>query len=429
MSNINVEVLENNQAKITFQIDAETFQKGINDAYNKGKNKINIQGFRKGKAPRKIIEKMYGKEFFYDDALNIVLPEAYENAVNESALEVVSRPELDFGDFSEETGISVIATVYTKPEVKVENFKGLEVEKVEDTVTEEDILARLNQDRDKNSRLVEVTDRPVQDGDIVTLDFEGFKDGVAFEGGKGEGYELTIGSKTFVDTFEEQLIGTNIGEEKEVNVTFPENYGQADLAGQPATFQTKIHAIKLKELPELDDEFAKDVSEFDTLDEYKAKIKEDLSVQKAEYAKSELQNRLMEQLVETVEINLPESMVEMQVENLVRDYASQLQSQGISLEMYLEFMGQTMESLREVYKPEAEKQVRGRLILEAIANQENFEVSDEEVDGEIERISKAYGMPVENLKQVMRPEDVNGIKGDIKTQKALKLITDSAVIK
>ncbi len=428
MSN-KVEILEKNQVKITFQIDAESFEKGIQEAYNKNKGKINIQGFRKGKAPRQIIEKMYGKEFFYDDAVNIVLPEIYEKAVTEAGLEVVSRPSIDFEEVSKETGATVIATVFVKPEVKVENYKGLEIEKVEAEVTEEDINARLNQELDKNARLVEITDRAVQDGDVVTLDFEGFKDGVPFEGGKGENYDLTIGSKTFVDTFEEQLVGLQVNEEKEVNVTFPENYGQADLAGQPAMFKVKINAIKLKELPALDDEFAKDISEFDTLDEYKAKIKEELTSQKAEYAKNETNNKLMELLIKNTEINLPQVMIENQIENLIRDYAGQLQAQGISLDMYLEFMGQTMESLKEVYRSEAEKQVRGRLILEAIANTEGFEVTDEEVDNEVSRIATQYGMPLEQLKTVMRAEDIEGIKGDIKTQKALAVIADSAVIK
>ncbi len=428
MSNT-VEKLENNRVKITFQIDAESFEKGIQEAYNKNKGKINIQGFRKGKAPRQIIEKMYGKEFFYDDAINIVLPSIYEKAVLEEGLDVVSRPQIDFEEVSKEKGATVIATVFVKPEVTVENYKGLEVEKVEAEVTDEDINNRLNQELDKNARLIEVTDRAVQDGDVVTLDFEGFKDGVPFEGGKGENYELTIGSKTFVDTFEEQLVGLNIGEEKEINVTFPENYGQADLAGQPATFKAKINAIKLKELPELDDEFAKDISEFDTLDEYKAKIKEELSTQKVEFAKNETQNKLMEKLVQSTDINLPQVMVENQVEGLVRDYAGQLQAQGISLDMYLEFMGQTMESLREVYRVEAEKQVRGRLILESIAKQENFDVSEEEIDNEVSRIATQYNMPLEQLKKVMRPEDVEGIKGDIRTQKALKLVAETAVTK
>ncbi len=428
MSN-KVEILENNQVKITFQIDPESFEKGIQEAYKKNKSKINIQGFRKGKAPRAIIEKMYGKEFFYEDAVNIVLPEVYEKAVKEADLKVVSRPTIDFEEVSKETGATIIATVFVKPEVNVENYKGLEVEKVESEVTDEDINTRLNQELDKNARLVDITDRPIQDGDVVNLNFEGFKDGVAFEGGKGDNYDLTIGSKTFVDTFEEQLIGLKIGEEKEVNVTFPENYGQADLAGQPAVFNAKINSIKLKELPKLDDEFAKDVSEFDTLDEYKASIKEELSTQKAEYAKNETKNKLMELLITNTDINLPQVMVENQVESLVRDYASQLQMQGISLEMYLEFMGQTMESLREVYKVEAEKQVRGRLILEAIAVKENFEVTDAEVDAEVSRIATQYGMPLEQLKTTMREEDIEGIKGDIRTQKALELISDTAVVK
>lgn len=428
MSN-QVEKLENNQVKLTFHIDAESFGKGIQEAYNKNKGKINIQGFRKGKAPRQIIEKMYGKEFFFEDAVNILLPDYYEKAVTEADLDVVSRPTIDFDGVSLENGVTVIATVFVKPEVTVSNYKGLEVENFDPEVNDEDIQARLNQELDKNARLVEITDRPVQDGDVVTLDFEGFKDGVPFEGGKGENYELTIGSKTFIDTFEEQLIGLAIGEEKEVNVNFPENYGQADLAGQPALFKTKINGIKFKELPSLDDEFAKDVSEFETLEAYKAKIKEDLTSQKADFAKNQKQNKLMETLILNTEINLPVAMIENQVESLIRDYGMQLQQQGISLDMYLEFMGQTMESLREVYKPEAEKQVRGRLILEAIANAENFEISEEDVDAEVARISAQYGMPLEQLKSVMRAEDIEGIKGDIRTQKALDIIVDTAIVK
>lgn len=425
MSEIKVENIGNNQVTISSHISAERFEEGVKHAYNKMRNQFNVPGFRKGKTPRKLIESQYGKEVFYEEAINFCLPEIYETAINENDLDVVSRPEVNVSEVTED-GLDVTLTVYVRPIVEMTNYKGVKVPKAETEVTEEDIKNELRKQQEKNARIEDVT-RAVQDGDIVTLDFEGFVDGVAFEGGKGEDYDLTIGSHTFIDTFEEQLIGLNINDESEVVVTFPENYGQANLAGKPATFKVKINAVKAKELPELDDELAKDVSEFETLEELKADLSEKLKVAKENNARVAKENAVMEALIELANVEVPDAMIELQIDGSIRDFESQLRQQGIDLESYLEFMGQTMKAMREVYRPNAEKQVKGRLVLDGIVRAESFEISEEDVDAELNRIATMYQMEIEQLKQVMRAEDVAGIKGDIAIQKALNLVVEAAI--
>jgi trigger factor len=423
------ETVETNKVKITFEISPEKFEEGIQEAYKRNRGKINIPGFRKGKAPRKIIEMNFGKEIFYEDAVNIVLPDAYDSAVKELNLDTVSRPEIDIEEISAENGVVLTAEVFVKPEVSIEaeDYKGVQYEIAEAVIEDSEIEAEINKVREQNARIVPVTDRPVQDGDIVTLDFEGFVDGVAFEGGKGENYELTIGSKTFIDTFEEQLTGLNIGEEKDVNVKFPEEYGKEELNGKPALFKVKINGIKFKELPEVDDDLAQDVSEFDTLDEYKNSIKEKLLSAKEEEIKNKKENDIVKAVTEKAKMDVPPVMIENQIENMVNDFANQLRMQGLPLETYLQYVGQDMDSLREAYRANAENQVKSRLVLEAIANKEGFPVTEEDIDAELNKLAENYQMEKERLENILRPEDKEGLKKDIAVRKALDYIVENAV--
>lgn len=421
-----IEKLESNIVKLTFEVSKETFNENIEVAYKKIRGQFNIQGFRKGKAPKQMIISQYGKEVFHEEALNSFMPELLEKAVVENNLEIVSRPYTKVVEGEGDT-VSVEVQIFVKPEVNVSNYKGVKVSKPDLEVSDEEVIEKINAEREKSVRLVDDNEKAVENDDLVTLDFEGFMDGVAFEGGKGEDYDLIIGSKTFIDTFEEQLIGLKVGEEKTITVNFPQNYGQASLAGKPAEFKVKINGIKSRELPELNDEFAKDVSEFDTLDAYKNSIKEEVAKTKADGAKNKKENEIMEKLIEETEINVPVVMIESQIDNQVRSFEQQVRQQGIELEQYLQFMGQTMQSLRDVYRGQSEKQVRGRLILESIAKTEAFEVSESEVDGEIQRISDMYNIPTENIKSSMRSEDIEGIKADLGIQKALQLVVDSAI--
>ncbi|MBE6012993.1 trigger factor [Anaeropeptidivorans aminofermentans] len=423
------ETVETNKVKITFEISPEKFEEGIQEAYKRNRGKINIPGFRKGKAPRKIIEMNFGKEIFYEDAVNIVLPDAYDSAVKELNLDTVSRPEIDIEEISAENGVVLTAEVFVKPEVSIEaeDYKGVQYEIAEAVIEDSEIEAEINKVREQNARIVPVTDRPVQDGDIVTLDFEGFVDGVAFEGGKGENYELTIGSKTFIDTFEEQLTGLNIGEEKDVNVKFPEEYGKEELNGKPALFKVKINGIKFKELPEADDDLAQDVSEFDTLDEYKNSIKEKLLSAKEEEIKNKKENDIVKAVTEKAKMDVPPVMIENQIENMVNDFANQLRMQGLPLETYLQYVGQDMDSLREAYRANAENQVKSRLVLEAIANKEGFPVTEEDIDAELNKLAENYQMEKERLENILRPEDKEGLKKDIAVRKALDYIVENAV--
>ena len=421
-----MEKIEKNKVKLTFSVDAARFEEGMQYSYNKNKSKIAVQGFRKGKAPRKLIEAQYGKAVFYDDAINFVMPEAYETAVKENNLDVVSRPEIDVTAI-DENGVSFTAEVYTKPEVKLGDYKGLKYTKMDEEPTDEEIDAELKKEQEKNARIVTVTDRPVQNGDIATIDFKGFMDGEAFEGGEGKDFDLEIGSHSFIDTFEDQLVGKNVGDDVEVNVTFPENYGQASLAGKPAKFEVEIKDIKVKELPELNDEFVQDTTEFENLNEYKNEIAGKLIVAKKQQAKNKMEEDLVTALVEGCEMDVPQVMIDNDIDMKIEDFSRNIQSQGLSLDVYLQYMGQTVESMREAYRPMSEKQVKARLALEAVANAENFAVEEADLDAEIEKIAKAYGMEKDVLKSALRPEDTENITKDIKVQKAVQFIKDNAV--
>ena len=415
-----MEKIEKNKVKLTFSVDAARFEEGMQYSYNKNKGNIAVQGFRKGKAPRKLIEAQYGKAVFYDDAINFVMPEAYETAVKENNLDVVSRPEIDVTAI-DENGVSFTAEVYTKPEVKLGEYKGLKYTKMDEEPTDEEIDAELKKEQEKNARIVTVTDRPVQDGDIATIDFKGFMDGEAFEGGEGKDFDLEIGSHSFIDTFEDQLVGKNVGDDVEVNVTFPENYGQASLAGKPAKFEVEIKDIKVKELPELNDEFVQDTTEFENLNEYK------IIVAKKQQAKNKMEEDLVTALVEGCEMDVPQVMIDNDIDMKIEDFSRNIQSQGLSLDVYLQYMGQTVESMREAYRPMSEKQVKARLALEAVANAENFTVEEADLEAEVEKIAKAYGMEKDVLKSALRPEDTENITKDIKVQKAVQFIKDNAV--
>ncbi|MCT4596874.1 MAG: trigger factor [Vallitalea sp.] len=424
--NAKVETLEKSMVKLTIEVDAERFEEGMKHAYNKNKSKITVPGFRKGKVPRQLIEKTYGSEVFYEDAVNYIIPEAYDKAVEENNLEVVSRPDVDVQQVEKGKPMIFTAEVAVKPEVTLGEYKELEVSKVELEVTEEDINADIEKVREQNSRLINVTDRAVQDDDQVVIDFEGFVDGEAFEGGKGENYSLTIGSHSFIDTFEEQLVGKNIGEEVEVNVTFPEEYQQEDLQGKPALFKVKINEIKYKELPEVDDEFVKDVSEFDTLDEYKEDIKAKLLEQKEKTAKGQKQEEVLEKAIENASMEIAEPMIELQAENMTHEFAQRMQYQGLSLEQYFAFTGQNMATLKDNMKTEAEKRIKSRLVLEAIAKSEDIQVSDEDLKAELEKMASMYNMEYDKLADTMGNEEKESIRDDIKNQKALDLIVEQA---
>ena len=421
-----MEKIEKNKVKLTFSVDAARFEEGMQYSYNKNKGNIAVQGFRKGKAPRKLIEAQYGKAVFYDDAINFVMPEAYETAVKENNLDVVSRPEIDVTAI-DENGVSFTAEVYTKPEVKLGEYKGLKYTKMDEEPTDEEIDAELKKEQEKNARIVTVTDRPVQDGDIATIDFKGFMDGEAFEGGEGKDFDLEIGSHSFIDTFEDQLVGKNVGDDVEVNVTFPENYGQASLAGKPAKFEVEIKDIKVKELPELNDEFVQDTTEFENLNEYKNEIAGKLIVAKKQQAKNKMEEDLVTALVEGCEMDVPQVMIDNDIDMKIEDFSRNIQSQGLSLDVYLQYMGQTVESMREAYRPMSEKQVKARLALDAVANAENFTVEEADLEAEVEKIAKAYGMEKDVLKSALRPEDTENITKDIKVQKAVQFIKDNAV--
>ena len=421
-----MEKIEKNKVKLTFSVDAARFEEGMQYSYNKNKGNIAVQGFRKGKAPRKLIEAQYGKAVFYDDAINFVMPEAYETAVKENNLDVVSRPEIDVTAI-DENGVSFTAEVYTKPEVKLGEYKGLKYTKMDEEPTDEEIDADLKKEQEKNARIVTVTDRSVQNGDIATIDFKGFMDGEAFEGGEGKDFDLEIGSHSFIDTFEDQLVGKNVGDDVEVNVTFPENYGQASLAGKPAKFEVEIKDIKVKELPELNDEFVQDTTEFENLNEYKNEIAGKLIVAKKQQAKNKMEEDLVTALVEGCEMDVPQVMIDNDIDMKIEDFSRNIQSQGLSLDVYLQYMGQTVESMREAYRPMSEKQVKARLALEAVANAENFTVEEADLEAEVEKIAKAYGMEKDVLKSALRPEDTENITKDIKVQKAVQFIKDNAV--
>lgn len=423
---VKVENLEKNMAKLTIEATAEEFEAAVQKSYQKNKGKMNIQGFRKGKAPRSIIEKMYGKEVFYEDAANEIIPAAYEAAAEECGLDIVSRPEIDVEQIESGKPFIFTATVAVKPEVTLGEYKGIEVEKAEVEVTEEEINAELERTRKQNARKVTVDDRAVADGDIVKIDYEGFTDGVAFEGGKGEDFDLVIGSHSFIDTFEEQLIGKNIGDDVEVNVTFPEEYHAAELAGKPALFNVKIKEIHMDELPELDDEFASEVSEFETLDEYKASVKTSIQERKEAKAKSEKEDKVIEKIIEGATMEIPDAMVDTQVRQMAEEFAQNLQQQGLSVQQYFQFTGMDSAKFLETMKPQAVKRIQTRLVLEAVVKAENIEVSEEDLDAEIEKMAKMYQMEKDTLKGYMGDREKAQMKEDIAVQRAVDLVADAA---
>ncbi len=423
----NVEKLENNVVSFEFVVTADQFEDAIQKAYKKNVGKITIQGFRKGKAPRAIIERYYGKEVFYEDAINIALPDAYDKAVEENNLYPVDRPEVDVkGEIKAGSDIVFTAKVTVKPEFELGEYKGVEVEGAHYAVADDDVDDEIEKLRERNSRLVPVEDRPVQADDIANIDYEGFVDGVAFEGGKGEGFDLTIGSGQFIPGFEDQLIGKNAGEEFEINVKFPEEYHAEELKGKDAVFKVKINSIKFKELPELDDEFVQDVSEFETLDEFKKDTREKLTAANEEREKNENEHSVVDAVCANTQIDIPEAMINSQIDTMIRDMDMQLRYQGITLEQYMQFTGQTMDAVREQYKPEAEKSVKTTLVLEKVADVENFEITDEDVENEYNRICEENGMKPEDVKKYI---SVDSIKERLKAQKAIEFLVNNANIK
>lgn len=423
---VQVEKLEKNMAKLTVEVSAEDFKAAIKKAFNKNKNRFAIPGFRKGKAPQAMIEKMYGEGVFYEDAADEAINASYAEAMKESGLDIVSRPEVTIEKIGKDEPFVYSALVAVKPEVTLGQYKGVEVEKADASVSAEDVEAELKKVQEQNARLLTVEDRGVEDGDQTVIDFEGFVDGKGFEGGKAEDYPLTIGSHSFIDTFEEQLIGKKIGEECEVNVTFPTEYHAADLAGKPATFKVTVKEIKVKELPELNDEFASEVSEFDTLDEYKKDVEKKLAEKKEIEANSKNEDAVVAKVVENATMEIPDKMIDAQAENMVQDMARRMQSQGLSLDMYLKYTGMTVEQMKEQARPDAEKRIRTRLVLEAVAKAENIQISDEKVDEEVAKMAEAYKMEVEKLKSYMSESDVKQMKEDLAVQQAVALLVAEA---
>ena len=423
---VQVEKLEKNMAKLTVEVSAEDFKAAIKKAFNKNKNRFAIPGFRKGKAPQAMIEKMYGEGVFYEDAADEAINASYAEAMKESGLDIVSRPEVTIEKIGKDEPFVYSALVAVKPEVTLGQYKGVEVEKADASVSAEDVEAELKKVQEQNARLLTVEDRGVEDGDQTVIDFEGFVDGKGFEGGKAEDYPLTIGSHSFIDTFEEQLIGKKIGEECEVNVTFPTEYHAADLAGKPATFKVTVKEIKVKELPELNDEFASEVSEFDTLDEYKKDVEKKLAEKKEIEANSKNEDAVVAKVVENATMEIPDKMIDAQAENMVQDMARRMQSQGLSLDMYLKYTGMTVEQMKEQARPDAEKRIRTRLVLEAVAKAENIQISDEKVDEEVAKMAEAYKMEVDKLKSYMSESNIKQMKEDLAVQQAVDLLVAEA---
>lgn len=424
---LQVEKLEHNMAKLTVEVAAEDVEKALQAAYLKQRKQINIPGFRKGKVPRQMIEKMYGPEVFYDEAANNMIPDAYAKAYDESELDIVSQPKIEVVQMEKGKPFIFTAEVATKPEVTLGDYKGLKVDKVSTRVIQKEVDEEIEKERERNARTIEVTDRAVQDKDEVTLDFEGFVDGVAFEGGKGEDYPLTIGSGSFIPGFEEQLIGAEIDKEVEVNVTFPKEYHSEELAGKDATFKCTVHTIKAKELPELDDEFASEVSECETMDAYRAEVKKNIKERKERTGKEKKENQAVDQAIENAQMDIPEAMIEFQVRQMADDFARRIQQQGLTVEQYFQFTGMTAEKMMEEMRPQAEKSIKTRLVLEAIVKAENIEVSDERVEEELTKMAEAYQMEVEKLKEFMGENEKKQIKEDLAVQEAITLLVNESV--
>ena len=420
---------EKNMVKLVIEASAEEFEAGLNAAYNKNKNKISVPGFRKGKAPRKMIEQLYGSQIFFEDAANEIIPDAYADAAKESGLDIVSQPKVSIEQLEAGKPFIFAAEVAVRPEVELGEYKGVEVTKADAEVTDADVEEELKKVQDQNSRTVSVEDRAVKDGDMTVIDFEGFIDGEAFDGGKGENYPLTIGSHSFIDTFEEQMIGMNIGEEKELNVTFPEDYHAENLKGKPATFKVTVKEIKEKQLPELDDDFAQDVSDFDTLAEYKDDLKKKIAERKESEAKAKKESEAIEKVVEAAKMDIPQAMIDTQVNRMLEDFAMRLQQQGLSVEQYFQYTGMTADKIMEEMKPEADKRIKNSLVLVAVAKAENIVVSEEEFEAELQKMADMYKMEIEKIKEFMQDAEAKQMKDDIAIQKAVELIVSSAVEK
>ena len=419
---VQVENLDKNMVKLTIEVPAEELEKAIEAAYKKQKNQISVPGFRKGKVPRVMIEKMYGVGVFYEDAANTLMQQNYPSAVDESGVDIVSRPTVDVVQIEKGKPFIFTAEVAVKPEVTLGKYMGVTVTKIDTSVSEDEVNEALEQQRNNNARTISVTDRPVAVGDTAVIDFEGFVDGVAFEGGKGENHPLEIGSHTFIDTFEDQLVGKNAGDEVEVNVTFPEQYQAADLAGKPATFKVKINEIKTKELPELDDEFAQDVSEFDTLAEYKESLKKNLEEKKENEAKRTKEDEAVQKIIDKSKMDIHEAMIDTQCETMIEEFAQRIAQSGLSMDQYLQFSGLTVDGLKEQVRPEALSRIQASLVLEQIAKDENIEVSDEDVNAEIEKMAASYGMEADKLKEYMGDAEKDSMKKDLAINKAVELV-------
>ncbi|MBP5532969.1 MAG: trigger factor [Lachnospiraceae bacterium] len=427
--NVKTEDLGKNSFKLTIEVEAEKFADAYNQAYQKNKNKIQLQGFRKGKAPLALIEKVYGPSVFYEDAADIAINDTYADAAEQSGLEIVSRPEIDLVKIEKGSEFIYTAVVAVKPEVKLGTYKGVEVEKHEAEVTDAEVDAEVEKFRDQNARSITIEDQPVQDKDIIKLDYEGSVDGVPFEGGKAENAELVIGSHTFIDNFEEQLIGMNIGDEKEINVTFPEQYHAENLKGKAAVFKCKINAITRKELPEADDEFAQEISEFDTLGEFKEDIKKKLLESKEKELKQAKEDEVLAKVIETSEMDIPDAMVENEARQMVEDFAQRLQYQGMPFEQYLKYSGMTAQQFVDQTKPQALKRVQARLVLEAIVDAEKIETSDEEVDQEFTTMAEQYKMEKDKIRELIVGKELENMKRNIAVGKAADLIREAAVEK
>ena len=422
---VQVENLEKNMAKLTIEVSEDKLEEALQKAYLKQKNKISLPGFRKGKVPRNMIEKMYGPEIFFEDAANMLIQENYGAAVDESGADIVSRPSIDVTQIEKGKPFIFTAEVAVRPEVKLGKYMGVTVTKIDTTVTDEEVDEAVEKERDNNARTITVEDRAIENGDTAVIDFEGFVDGVPFEGGKGENHSLEIGSHSFIDTFEDQLIGKNTGDEVEVNVTFPEEYHAADLAGKPAMFKVKIHEIKAKELPELDDEFAQDVSEFDTLAEYKENLKKNIAERKEAEARRTKEDEAIRKIVEKSSMEIPDAMIDTQVETMIEEFAQRIAQQGLSFEQYMQFSGMTMDKMKDQVRPEAISRIESSLGLEQIAKDENIEVSDADVDAEIDKMASMYGMEADKIKEYMGDAEKESMKKDLAIQKAVDLIMDN----
>ena len=424
---LQVEKLEKNMAKLTIEVSAEDLDKAMEKAYQKQKSRISLPGFRKGKAPRKMIESMYGKGVFMEDAVNSLVPQEYSKAIADCDLEIVSQPEINVTQMEPGKALIFTADVATKPEVTLGDYKGVEVPKTEIAVTDEEVDAEVKKEQDKNSRTVVVEDRAAANGDITTIDFEGFVDGVAFDGGKGSDYALTLGSGTFIPGFEDQLVGANAGDHVEVKVTFPEEYQAKELAGKEAVFQCDVKKIETKEVPELDDEFAKDVSEFDTLAEYKEDVKKNLTEKKEKEARTAKENAAVDKAIENAQMDIPDLMIQTQCRQMMDDFARRMQQQGLSMDQYFQFTGQSMDKMMEDMKPQALKRIQTRLVLEKIAEAENIQPSEEEITEEIQNMADAYKMEADKIREAIGESGLEQMKKDMAVQKAVTVIADAAV--